>query len=118
MDQPPTQPDTLAHAAADWRDVGALDDIPPLRARIVTFRGEEIAIFRTGTDRLFALFDRCPHKAGNLSQGIIHGESVTCPLHGWVIGLEDGAARAPDTGCARRLPVRLEGRRILLGLPA
>jgi nitrite reductase [NAD(P)H] small subunit len=97
-----------------WRDVGGLDDIPRLRARTVTLRGEEIAIFRTATDRLFALFDRCPHKGGRLSQGIVHGEHVTCPLHSWIIGLADGAALAPDEGCARTVPVRLEAGRILL----
>ncbi len=97
-----------------WRDVGALDDIPRLGARrVVTPRGE-IAVFRTGSDQVFALDDRCPHKEGKLSQGIVHGESVTCPLHGWVIALASGEAEAPDEGCVRRVPVRLDGRRILL----
>jgi nitrite reductase (NADH) small subunit len=109
-------PAARADMAALWRDVGELADIPRLRARIVSLRGEAIAIFRTGEDRVFALYDRCPHKAGRLSQGIVHGESVTCPLHGWVIGLADGQARAPDEGCAHRVPVRLEGGRILLAL--
>jgi nitrite reductase (NADH) small subunit len=43
-----------------------------------------------------------------LSQGIVHGEHVTCPLHGWVIGLRDGLAMAPDSGCATRFDVRVE----------
>ncbi|MGH7043201.1 MAG: nitrite reductase small subunit NirD [Acetobacteraceae bacterium] len=98
--------------------MGTLGDIPRVRARTVSFRGEDIAVFRTGTDLVFALFDRCPHKAGRLSQGIVHGENVTCPLHGWVIGLADGVAAPPDEGCVRRVPVRLEDGRILLGLPA
>ena len=74
----------------------------------------DIAVFRTATDGVFALDDRCPHKAGKLSQGIVHGKSVTCPLHGWVIGLASGEAEAPDEGCVRRVPARLEGRRVLL----
>ncbi len=65
---------------------------------------------------MFALDDRCPHKAGKLSQGIVHGHSVTCPLHSWVIGLADGRAQAPDEGCTRTIPVRLDGRRILLSV--
>jgi nitrite reductase (NADH) small subunit len=97
-----------------WRDVGALDDIPRLGARTVATPRGDVAVFRTAADGVFALDDRCPHKAGKLSQGIIHGESVTCPLHGWVIGLATGEAEAPDEGCARRVPVRLDGRRILL----
>ncbi|MBN8899275.1 MAG: nitrite reductase small subunit NirD, partial [Rhodospirillales bacterium] len=78
----------------------------------------DVAVFRTADDRVFALFDRCPHKAGKLSQGIVHGSSVTCPLHAWVIGLGDGQAQAPDEGCARTVSVRVEDGRILLGLPA
>ena len=97
-----------------WRDVGALDDIPRLGARTVATPRGDVAVFRTAADGVFALDDRCPHKAGKLSQGIVHGESVTCPLHGWVIGLGSGEAEAPDEGCARRVPVRLDGRRILL----
>jgi nitrite reductase (NADH) small subunit len=99
-----------------WTDVGALADIPRLGARVVTTAAFDIALFRTEDDRVFALHDRCPHKAGKLSQGIVHGESVTCPLHNWVIGLADGQAKDPDEGCARTVPVRLAGDRILLGV--
>ena len=96
--------------------MGVLDDIPRLGSRVVETAGGDIALFRTGDDRVFALHDRCPHKAGKLSQGIVHGESVTCPLHNWVIGLADGQARDPDEGCARTEPVRLDGQDILLGV--
>jgi nitrite reductase (NADH) small subunit len=105
-------------SAVTWRDVGMLDDIPRLRARVVLVRDTEIALFRTEDDRVFALHDRCPHKAGKLSQGIMHGDSVTCPLHNWIIGLADGQAKDPDEGCARTVPVRLDGRRILLAVPS
>ncbi len=99
---------------AEWIDVGRLDDIPPLGARTVTVRGEDVAVFRTAGDAVFALYDSCPHKRGKLSQGIVHGESVSCPLHGWVIGLVDGRAREPDEGCARTVPVRVDGARVML----
>jgi nitrite reductase (NADH) small subunit len=101
-----------------WTDVGALEDIPRLRSRVVTTPEVDIAVFRTADDRVFALHDRCPHKAGKLSQGIVHGESVTCPLHNWVIGLADGQAKDPDEGCTRLVPVRVENGRILLGMDA
>jgi nitrite reductase (NADH) small subunit len=99
-----------------WTDVGCLEDIPRLGSRVVTTPAIDIALFRTTDDRVFALHDMCPHKAGKLSQGIIHGESVTCPLHNWVIGLADGQAKEPDEGCARTVPVRLEYGRILLAV--
>jgi nitrite reductase (NADH) small subunit len=98
-----------------WIDICALDEIPKLGARRVRRAdGCEIAIFRTSTDAVFALRDECPHKKGPLSQGIVHGDKVTCPLHGWVISLADGGAQAPDIGCAERYATRIDGARVLL----
>ena len=99
-----------------WVDVGGLDEIPRLRSRVVTTAAYDIAVFRTADDQVFALHDKCPHKAGKLSQGIVHGHSVTCPLHNWVIGLSDGQAKDPDEGCTRTVPVRLDNGRVLLGI--
>ena len=99
-----------------WVDVGQLNDIPRLGSRVVTTPAIDIALFRTANDRVFALHDRCPHKTGKLSQGIVHGASVTCPLHNWVIGLADGKAKEPDEGCSRVVPVRLQDGRILLAV--
>lgn len=104
--------------AAAWVDVGGLDDIRPLGSRIVRTGEGDIAVFRAADDTVFALYDRCPHKAGPLSQGIVHGRSVTCPLHAWVIDLASGEAAAPDKGCAHSVAVRLDGTRILLPLGA
>jgi nitrite reductase (NADH) small subunit len=105
------------YTPTQWHDVGLLDDIPPLGARTVATARGDIAIFRTADDQVFALDDACPHKAGKLSMGIVHGHTVTCPLHGWAISLEDGEAKAPDQGCTHRHLVRLDGRRILLSVP-
>ena len=95
---------------SDWTPVCRVDDIPRLGARRVQRpEGAAVAVFRTADDRVFALLDRCPHKGGPLSQGIVFGEHVACPLHNWAISLEDGQARAPDIGCATRFAVRVEG---------
>ena len=101
---------------AEWLDIGTLDDIPRQGARTVTTPRGDIAVFRTLGDEVFALDDRCPHKGGPLSQGIVHGRSVTCPLHNWVIDLASGAAAGPDSGCVRRIAVKLAEGRLLLGL--
>ena len=98
----------------DWIDIGGLDDIPAQGARIVRTPTGDIAIFRTADDRVFALDDRCPHKGGPLSQGIVHGHAVTCPLHNWVIGLDTGETQGTDKGCVRRFRVRVAGGRVLL----
>ncbi len=101
---------------AIWHKVASLEEIPPLGSRVVTTEQGNIALFRTAGDTVFALHDRCPHKGGPLSQGIVHGKNVTCPLHGWNIALENGNAVAPDIGCAGKYPVKVEEGMIYLSL--
>ena len=99
----------------EWIDVGAVADIPRRGARTIPVTGgESIALFRTGDDQLFALIDRCPHKQGPLSQGIVHGHAVACPLHNWRISLATGEALGEDKGCTPTVAVRVEGERILI----
>jgi len=92
-----------------------IDDIPVLGSRRVARAGApDIAVFRTADDRVFALLDRCPHKGGPLSQGIVFGHSVACPLHNWTIELDDGCARAPDVGCAVTFAVKVDQGSVML----
>ena len=98
----------------EWIEIGGVEDIPRRGARCVMTPAGRIAVFRTAEDQVFALEDRCPHKGGPLSQGIVHGAQVTCPLHNFVISLETGEARAPDEGRVRTIPLMLEGGRILM----
>lgn len=99
---------------SEWTDVGALEDIPPRGARVLKTPAGCIALFRTAGDEVFALDDACPHKAGPLSDGIVHGRSVTCPLHNWVISLETGEAGGADEGRVATYPARVEDGRILV----
>ncbi len=99
-----------------WTHICNVADIPRLGSRVVAREAGDVALFRTADDEVFALLDRCPHKGGALSQGIVHGKAVTCPLHSWNIALETGEARAPDEGCARRFPVRVDGEAVYLVL--
>jgi nitrite reductase (NADH) small subunit len=101
---------------SDFFDIGAADEVPRLGARKVRTPSGDIAVFRTADDRYFALDDRCPHKGGPLSQGIVHGRRVTCPLHNFVIELESGEAVAPDEGCARAHGVRLDNGKLFLAM--
>lgn len=99
---------------SDWMDIGIIDDIPRLGARVVRAPEGDIAVFRTADDHVFALHDQCPHKGGPLSQGIVHGNRVTCPLHNWKIELETGEATAPDEGATACFPVRVENGQVSL----
>ena len=102
----------------EWVQIGRVEDIPQLGARVVRTVDGDIAVFRGADDRIFALRDRCPHKGGPLSEGIVSGDRVACPLHDWKIHLDTGYAVAPDEGCAARFPVQVEGGVILLSLTA
>ena len=103
---------------SNWIEVGSIDEIPQLGSRVIATQIGNIAIFRNAKDEIFALKDQCPHKGGPLSQGIVHGRSVTCPLHNWVLGLEDGQAQGPDEGCTSVYPIKLHGNMIFISLQA
>ncbi len=99
-----------------WVAIGKLEDIPRRGARCVKNGDTTIAVFRTADDRVFALEDKCPHRKGPLSQGIVHDGCVTCPLHNWVISLETGRAQGADEGSTATFPAKVEDGRILLSL--
>ncbi len=100
----------------NWTDITALEDIPKLGSRVLSTDTMEIALFRTASDEVFAMKDECPHKKGPLSQGIVHGSTVTCPMHNWKIDLASGEALGPDEGCTNVFPVKVEGGRVFLAL--
>lgn len=102
----------------NWIDIGAVTDIPVQGARTLALGDTPIAVFRTVDDRIFALVDRCPHKGGPLSQGIVHGHSVSCPLHNWRIGLADGRAQGNDHGCTSTVAVVVVDGRVRIAPPA
>lgn len=99
-----------------WMEIGQVDEIPERGTRLVKTPHGCVALFRTGPKEIFAASDKCPHKGGPLSEGIVHGRSVTCPLHNWVFSLETGMAQGADTGQIPVYPVRIENGRILLDI--
>jgi nitrite reductase (NADH) small subunit len=113
-----TQPERARtrHSGGKWQRICALDEIPRLGARVISSNQGNIAIFRNANGEIFALSDRCPHKGGKLSQGIVFDGKVACPLHGWTICLNDGKAVAPDEGCVKNFAVKVEGGEVFLAL--
>jgi nitrite reductase (NADH) small subunit len=100
---------------AEWKKICGVSEIPKLGARVVkTIAHGNIAVFRNDVDEVFALEDKCPHKGGPLSQGIVYGRRVACPLHNWNIELEGGCAVKPDEGCAKTFAVKVEGEEVYL----
>lgn len=101
-----------------WIDIGHIDEVPLRGARMVRTRAGCVAVFRTGEDEVFAASDRCPHAGGPLSEGIVHGRKVTCPLHNWVFSLETGEAQGADEGGIPTYPIRVEEGRLMLDASA
>jgi nitrite reductase (NADH) small subunit len=99
-----------------WIKIGSINDIPRRGARCVASPRGRLAVFRTADDQIFATEDRCPHRGGPLSHGIVHGSSVTCPLHNWVISLESGKALGADQGAVRTVPVRVDGEELFIAV--
>lgn len=97
-----------------WIDIGSLEDIPLRGARVVKTAAGCVAVFRTAENQVFATSDRCPHKGGPLSEGIVHGQSVTCPLHNWVFDLETGQTSGADEGQIETFAAKIDDGRILL----
>jgi len=102
--------------ADGWFEVGEVDAIPKLGARVIQTSEGDIAVFRTAEDEVFALRDSCPHQGGPLSQGIVYGKRVACPLHNWSIHLDSGKAVAPDEGCTAMFPVKIVQGKIYLSV--
>ncbi len=103
---------------SDWIDIGSAAQVPLRGSRVVSTSRGDIAVFKAFDDRIFALWDRCPHMGGPLSQGIVNGHSVTCPLHNWVVGLETGEVKGPDKGCARKVELLIEDGRVYMAATA
>lgn len=100
----------------NWISVGHIDEIPFLGSRVIKTDHDDIAVFKTANGTIFALIDKCPHLGGPLSQGIVHGTSVSCPLHNWNISLENGKALGPDEGCTHTIPTEVREGQIFIGL--
>ena len=100
---------------SEWKKICRVNDIPVLGSRRVARpKGMDVAVFRNSEDQVFALLDRCPHKGGPLSQGIVFGTRVACPLHNWSIGLCDGQAVAPDEGCTTSFACKVDAGEVFL----
>ena len=117
-----------------WIRVTTTASIPRREGRAVTVGGRELAIFNLGPStapgagpstglgggpRFLAVENRCPHLGGPLSDGIVNGCQVVCPLHAWKVRLDTGAVDRPGTAaCVRTFPTRVDGDTVLVQLPA
>ena len=103
-------------SSVDWFCIGLVEDVPKRGSRIVKTPDGDVGVFRTAAGEIFAIEDKCPHKAGPLSQGIVHGNSVTCPLHNLVVNLQTGQGKGPDGGCVKTFPVEIRDDQVFIDI--
>lgn len=103
---------------SQWVDVCALEDIPVRGARRLSWKQQELGVFRTSAHEVYVIDNKCPHKQGPLTEGIVHDTGVTCPLHNFVIDLPSGRARGADEGCVKTFPVEVRDGRVIVDVGA
>jgi nitrite reductase (NADH) small subunit len=95
--------------------LGSVCRIPAGQGRCYVVGSDEIAVFRQRDGRLFAVENRCPHRQGPLSEGVIGDGHVICPLHAHRFNLVNGEGSEPGE-CVRVHRVRDVDGQILLRL--
>jgi nitrite reductase (NADH) small subunit len=102
-----------------WIWVTPIAELPVREGRAVTIAGRDIAFFNLG-HKVVAMDNRCPHKGGPLADGIVSGDTVVCPLHGWRLKLQCGTVDRPAdvAECVETYPTRIDNGIIVVGLPA
>lgn len=102
-----------------WRGVGNVGDMfacGPQTA--VTIDDVQIALFLV-EDEVYAIDDLCTHGIAYLSEGLLEGFEIECPLHGGVFDIRTGKAICDPATCdVRRHTTRCEGGSVLVQLPS
>lgn len=95
-------------------EISSVEQLPEKLGKCVKVRDMELALFRSSSGQIYALENRCPHKGGDLSQGIVSGEFVFCPLHDWKICMKDGKVQEPDHGCVKTYKVEMNDDKLFI----
>lgn len=81
---------SLPAEEASWVALGAVEQIGLGQGRCFRIGALQLAIFRLRSGEVYALDAACPHRGGPLADGLIGGQTVICPLHGYRFSLSDG----------------------------
>lgn len=99
-----------------WIAALNINEIPSMGSRILYYKNDEIAIFKTKDGNVHAISNICPHKKGKLSEGLVHENMVTCPLHNWDIDLKTGIAKGEDCDCTTTYEIMIKEELIYIKL--
>jgi nitrite reductase (NADH) small subunit len=89
--------------------VAAYSNLPVRSGYYVKMDDQEIALFKVTNGKVYAIENRSPHpKGGVLTEGLVSGEYIFCPVYDWKISLADGKVQAPDEGQVKTYQVEVE----------
>lgn len=89
-------------------------DLPENQPRRAEYHGLPVVLVRRNS-RIYALYERCAHMSGPLSEGTLEGDGIRCPWHGSCFSLEDGGVlEGPATNRQPSFETRVTDGQILL----
>jgi nitrite reductase (NADH) small subunit len=110
--------EAFEHAGARDRhfvSVGRVGDLPDNGGICVKLGKLQIALFKTN-GQVYAINNVCPHQGGALAEGELEGNSIMCPLHGWVYDITNGEVLNGEQS-VDSYPVQVEGDDVKVCVP-
>lgn len=101
---------------SEWVRVASVDDVPVGTGKELTAAGRVIALFNVEGD-FYALDGVCPHAGGPLGEGVLQGDVVTCPWHGWQFHVTSGQHCLNPNLQHTSFSVKIEDGDVLVELP-
>ena len=95
--------------------VANVNDIKEGESKVVEINGKEIALFNVD-GRFYAIDNTCAHKGGPLGEGVVAGEIVTCPWHGWEYNIKTGINPLNSQIKVKKYEVMVEGYKVKVKL--
>jgi nitrite reductase (NADH) small subunit len=88
--------------------VAAAAEIAPGQVREARLGGETIAVANVD-GHFYAISNTCLHRGGPLGQGVLDGQVLTCPWHGWSFDVTNGRLSHNQAGGVACYRVEVRG---------
>ncbi len=93
--------------------VAAVADIPTGTVREVEANGKKIAVANL-QGQFYAMDNTCLHRGGPIGQGVLEGNAVECPWHGWQYDMKTGQCAFNPAAKLPTYEVKVEGADVLV----
>ena len=90
-----------------WYPVAFTRELEEFPVKAVRLLGEDLALFKTPRGRYGLVPEACPHRRASLAYGVVEGDGLRCPYHGWMFGVDgeclDQPAEREETNFRERV---------------